>query len=97
MAILQVNSSTLRSKADQLSQLNSSFKNACSTLDSQFSSLSGMWTGDSKKVFQDCYRRNQNEFNDFYKGINDYINALKQAAQRYEEMERRNAEIAKSR
>ena len=97
MAILQVNSAMLRNKAEQLKQLNSNFKTACGGLDTQWRSLSNMWTGDAKTVFQNCYDRNQNEFTKFYNGINEYVNALLDAATRYEEMERRNADIAKCR
>ncbi len=94
-ATLIVNSATLRSKANELRNLNSRFNSACDELQSQESTMSKMWKGESWNEFHNYFSKNRKEFNDFYQGIQTYIKALEEAADRYERMERQNKTTAK--
>ncbi len=97
MSMFRVSSSVLRQKASQLSELNARFKNAVERLASQEASLASMWEGDAQKAFRKAFNDDRQQFENFYKGIAEYIRALQEAAQRYDEAEAKNLETAKAR
>ena len=90
MSAIMVNSTQLRQKATQLEQYNKQFKQRVDALSEKARSLGTMWEGEAKKAFH-------NEFMNFYNGINQYVQALRDAADQYEKAEQKSLELAKTR
>ena len=97
MATIRVNSATLRSKANQLQQMNAQFKSKVSQLANYEQSLAGMWEGEARNAFHTAFNNDRAQFDTFYEGINKYIQALLDAAQKYEQAEAANLGIARRR
>jgi len=98
MAIsLTVTSAKLRETAAELRRLNTQLKNELNNMSMRESSLNGMWDGQANDTFHAAYLHDVREYNDFINAINEYINALLQAAEEYERTEARNNAIASSR
>jgi len=57
--------------------------------------LNGMWEGDAKNTFDKAYNQNLIQFENFYKGINEYVKALNQVADEYDRTEAINVQVAK--
>ena len=55
MAQIKVTSTQLRSKANELRQLNNRFKSAVTSMTSTESSLMNMWDGEAKTAFHKAY------------------------------------------
>lgn len=97
MAYFQVTSSELKSKAGRLSDLNSQFKARASQLGEQETSLCSMWEGQAKDTFHQAFLRDRQQMDVFIQLIDRYIQALLEIANRYEQAENRNREIAAAR
>lgn len=91
---IRVTSTELRRVANQLSQLNSQFKSSVTNLRSSEQSLAGMWSGDAQKAFRKAFNDNATKFDQFYQGIQEYIQRLEAAAKAYDDTEARNVSIA---
>ncbi len=97
MSFFEVTSQELRRKAEMLSQLNSQFRSKKTDLEAKEGGLCGMWEGEAKNVFHQAFTRDMTQMDAFYELIIQYVQALLSIARRYEETERRNAEIAAAR
>lgn len=98
MAIsLTVTSQKLRETAANLRRLNSQLRSELNNMSSRERSLNGMWDGQANDTFHAAYEHDVREYNDFIQAIEEYINALLQAADEYERTESRNQSIASSR
>lgn len=97
MSMFRVSSSELRQKADQLEQMNNQFKAAVEALSSQEQSLATMWEGEAQKAFRTDFNNDRQQFDNFYNGIVKYIQALRDAAQKYDEAEAKNLSTAQTR
>ena len=97
MSMFRVSSSELRQKADQLEQMNNQFKAAVEALSSQEHSLATMWEGEAQKAFRTAFNNDRQQFDNFYNGIVKYIQALRDAAQKYDEAEAKNLSTAQTR
>lgn len=97
MGYIEVTSAHLRAKADELSELNSQFKTKKDDLEGKESALILMWEGEAKSIFHEAFIRDKEQIEVFINLINEYVNALYEIAERYEEAERRNAELASAR
>ncbi len=97
MSMFRVSSSELRQKADQLEQLNAQFKTAVENLVTQEASLASMWEGEAQKAFRAAFNNDRQQFENFYNGIAKYIQALRDAAQKYDEAEAKNLSTAQTR
>ncbi len=97
MSMFRVSSSELRQKASQLEQMNAQFKTAVEGLTNQEQSLASMWEGEAQKAFRTAFNNDRQQFNNFYNGIAKYIQALLDAAQKYDEAEAKNLSTAQTR
>lgn len=97
MALIEVTSTELRNKAEQLSELNMQFENRKNELETQEISLTTMWEGEAKQLFHEAFLKDKEQMNVFITLIRQYVDALLEIARRYEEAEARNAELASAR
>lgn len=97
MSMFRVSSSELRQKANQLEQMNAQFKAAVQALATQEQSLATMWEGEAQKAFRTAFNNDRQQFENFYNGIAKYIQALRDAADKYDQAEAKNVNIAQTR
>ena len=97
MAGIIANTTTIKSKAQELNNLNNRLKTQIKNLESQEKTLNGMWEGDSKAAFQTAFNKDVIQMNNFYNAIAKYVQALNEIAAKYEAAERANTNIATTR
>lgn len=97
MAMIQVTSQRLRSAAESLQNLNGQFKAKAEELVGKEQALCRMWEGKAKDSFHTAFDRDSRQMEIFHGLMNQYVQALLEIAQRYEQAEARNAEIAGTR
>lgn len=98
MAIsLTVTSSKLRETAAELRRLNTQLKTELDNMTARERSLNSMWDGQANDTFHAAYEHDVREYQDFIQAINEYIQALLQAAEEYERTEAKNNAIASAR
>ena len=97
MALIEVTSTELRNKAEQLMEYDSQFENRKNELESRELELTTMWEGEAKRLFHDAFQKDKEQMNVFIALIRKYVDALLEIAQRYEEAEAKNAELAAAR
>lgn len=97
MAEIQVTSATLRSKAEELNQLNEQFKNAVSSLTDEESALRSQFEGEASDAFHNAFTRDTVQMNNFYNAIAQYVQKLIQIAEAYEKAEQANVSTATTR
>lgn len=96
MGEIMVTSATLRSKAEELSQMNSQFKNAVESLRSDESALRSQYEGEASDAFHADFTRDAIQMDNFYNAIAQYVQKLQSIADTYEKAEQANVAIAKS-
>lgn len=89
--------SELKAKAEQLQNLNEQFQTERAQLEETAASLSGMWEGEAKTMFDTAFKSDMVQLQNFYNAIIAYINALSAIAQTYMTTEAKNVEIARTR
>lgn len=94
---IQVTTSTLSSKREELSNLNAKFNQQLGTLDGHERELMSMWEGESATEFHQQYTIDQQKMVELYKAVAEYCEKLGIIITKYEAAERKNVEIAKSR
>lgn len=97
MSMFRVSSAVLRQKASQLENMNAQFKNSVSQLVNQEASLASMWEGEAQRAFRTAFNNDRQQFNNFNTGIAKYIQALRDAADKYDAAEAKNVSTARSR
>ncbi len=97
MSEIQVTSATLRSKADDLSQLNEQFKNAVNTLTEEEGALRAQFEGEASDAFHSAFTKDSIQMGNFYNAIADYVTKLIQIAEAYEKAEQTNVSTATAR
>lgn len=97
MASFKVTSSQLTSQAGELNALNGRFKAAVAQLVSSEASLKSMWEGEANDAFHAAFMTDQGKMDEFYNLILTYIERLNTIAQRYEQTEATNYQIASNR
>lgn len=97
MSEIQVTSSTLRSKAEELNQLNEQFKNAVSSLTDEESALRSQFEGEASDAFHNAFTKDTIQMNNFYNAIAQYVQKLIQIAEAYEKAEQANVTTATNR
>lgn len=97
MSEIQVTSSTLRSKAEELNQLNEQFKNAVSSLTDEESALRSQFEGEASDAFHNAFTKDTIQMNNFYNAIAQYVQKLIQIAEAYEKAEQANVNTATAR
>lgn len=94
MSSIMINTSQLRSKAEELSSQNAQLKSQIQLLDETEQSLNAMWDGDANTAFHNAFQSDKSQFENFYAAINRYVEALRITAQRWEEAEKLNTDTA---
>lgn len=94
---IQVNSTTITNKANELKSLNSKFKEQVANLTSTESSLNSMWEGEAKEAFHKAFTSDVTQMEKFYTAIEKYVTALNQIAKEYEKAEKANTATANAR
>ncbi len=97
MSKLQVTSSKLREAKGTLDRQNQLLSNQIDKLKQAESKLNSMWEGEAKQAFQQVFNKDMVQFGEFHSLIGKYSNVLEQAAQNYEDKERKNVELASHR
>ncbi len=97
MALIQVTAQELRSKAGELRNLNSTFKNQVGTLESQEQALVGMWEGEARDAFNTAFNNDKAQMDNFYQLVDQYCTALETIATKYEQAEAQNTNTAATR
>lgn len=97
MAMILVTSQKMKNAAENLAELNRQFKTKEEELVSKEQVLCQMWEGKAKDAFRMAFERDNQQMDTFYGLINRYIQTLLEIAERYEQAEARNAEIAANR
>ena len=97
MAEIKVTSATLRSKAAELKQLNSQFKSAVASLESEETNLKSQWEGEANDAFHNAFSKDKIQMDNFYNAIENYCNSLLSIAEQYEKAENANVATATTR
>lgn len=97
MAEIMVTAAQLQSKAEELNQLNATFKSKVDGLEQTETALMGMWEGEAKEAFHNAFNRDKINMQNFYNAIAQYVNALQQMAAKYAQGEAQNTQIAQQR
>jgi len=97
MAEIKVTSRELRNKADNLEGLNRSFRAEVEKMVGYEAQLATMWEGEAKEAFRKAFNDDKAKMDRFAQNIDKYIEALRMDAQKYEDAENRNIQIATER
>ncbi|MCR5109040.1 MAG: WXG100 family type VII secretion target [Lachnospiraceae bacterium] len=97
MAFFQVTANELRSKAEELRNLNSSFMSQTEALQNTEEALKTMWEGEANNAFHNAFVRDKGQMDGFRETIEQYVETLLLIASKYEEAEARNVATASSR
>jgi WXG100 family type VII secretion target len=96
MAKLRVTPEELRAAAGRLSQYNSSFKGKGQQCNAAVDEMLAQWDGEASNVYQQKYASFRKEFDEAYRAVEAYVNALRRAAAEYEARENANKARANS-
>lgn len=97
MGEIQVTSATLRSKAEELNQMNEQFKNAVNSLTDEEGVLRGQFEGEASDAFHAAFSKDTVQMGNFYTQIAQYVQKLIQIAEAYEKAEAANVATATER
>lgn len=97
MSYFMVTASQIRAKAAELRENNEQLKAQITQLNEREGALGTMWEGEAKNAFHTAFQRDKVQMDNFYNAIAQYVAALESIAQKYEEAERQNTEIANTR
>lgn len=97
MAEIKVTPSELKSKADMLQQYNTSFRSEVQKMVGYESQLASMWEGESQKAFRAAFNADREKMERFAANIDQYVQALRDDAQKYEQAENAATQIATTR
>ncbi|MCD7744504.1 MAG: WXG100 family type VII secretion target [Lachnospiraceae bacterium] len=97
MSEIQVTSSTLRNRADDLAQLNEQFKSAVNSLTEEEGALRAQFEGEASDAFHSAFSKDTIQMGNFYNAVADYVTKLIQIADAYEKAEQTNVSTASAR
>ena len=97
MAGFRVTPNELNKRAGLLEELNNKFNAEVMGLNESEATLAGMWEGDAQKEFHKQFQSDKAKFDEFYKGINQYIQRLRDTAEAYNAAESANLSTAQTR
>lgn len=97
MSEMTINSSVIRTQAENLSNLNVQFQSQVSQLRNIESSLNSSWDGEARQTFHNAFESDAAQMDNFYRTINNYVSVLMNEAARYEQAELNSVEIASTR
>lgn len=94
MSMIQVTAAKLRSEAENLQSLNQELYHQINELELREYSMQNMWEGVAREAFHAAFMQDKEQMMVFRNLVIRYIQVLFQAAQKYEQVEAQNAEIA---
>ena len=94
MAQYKVTASELRNAADSLRNYNNSIKTQLENLVQQEQALNNQWDGDANDAFHRAFTTNKAKFDKFVQAVEKFSTTLTQVAERYEQAESKNTQIA---
>lgn len=97
MSYFQVTSSQLKAKAEELRNLNATFKSTTGELEELEATLGSQWEGEAKNAFHQAFTRDKVQMDNFYNAIEQYVNVLLSIAAKYENAENINTQTATTR
>lgn len=97
MAEIRVTPSELRAKADALEGLNRQYRQEVEKMVGYEADLASMWEGEAQRAFRSAFNTDREKMERFAQNIDQYILALREDAQKYEEAEQKSASIASTR
>lgn len=97
MSEIMVTAAQLRAKAEELENLNQQLKSQNEKLGTTEEALNVMWEGDANTAFHAAFNSDRVQINNFYNAIAAYVSALRVIAQKYEQTEAQNQQIASAR
>lgn len=97
MAEIRVTPSELRAKADTLEGLNRQYRQEVEKMVGYEADLASMWEGEAQRAFRSAFNTDREKMERFAQNIDQYILALREDAQKYEEAEQKSASIASTR
>lgn len=97
VSTIQLTTSDLKKKKEELENLNTQLKNDIKKLDAIEQTLMSMWEGDASKEFHKVYVKDGVAFDKFTELVTKYAGALEQIMALYQKAEQENVQIAKKR
>ena len=97
MADFQVTAAELKSKAEELRNMNSQIQSQVESLSEQEQTLAGMWEGDAQAAFRTAFNNDKEQMGNFYTLIEQYCTTLLEIADQYIKAEQANTEVASTR
>lgn len=97
MSMFRVTPAQLKAESDKLRDLNQQFRNEVEALTEKENALSNMWEGQGRDAFHNAYATDKAKFDNFYKGINDFVTRLLEASNDYLRADQTNASTANTR
>lgn len=97
MSEIIVTSSTLRSKAAELNQMNEQFRNSVSSLTQSENTLRSQFEGEASNAFHNAFTKDTTQMQNFYNAIAQYVQKLLQIADSYDKAEQKNVQTATQR
>ena len=97
MSAFSVTSSKLRESAEELRRLNEQFASKREELISEETRLKAMWEGMANEAFHAAFLNDSEKLEIFSTTITQYVQALEFIAEKYEEAERKNEQLASTR
>lgn len=97
MSYIEVTSAQVRQRASALQELNGQFRSRSAELETKEQAICGMWEGEAKTVFHREFMKDRQQMNSFSQLIDQYVQVMLDIATKYEEAERRAAELAGAR
>lgn len=97
MGLIRVSATELKSKAEELLNLNVSFKTSVQGLEEAEQKLASMWEGEAKDAFHNAFHQDKVQMNNFSMLIEKYVASLQTIAAKYEQAENVNLSTASTR
>lgn len=97
MSQFQVTAAQLKAKAEELRNLNATFKSTTGELEELEATLASQWEGEAKDAFHQAFSRDKIQMDNFYNAIEQYVNVLLNVASKYQNAENLNTQTATNR
>lgn len=97
MSLIRVSVTTLKSQAEELTNLNTSLKTNVSELETTEQNLVSMWDGEAKDAFHTAFSKDKIQMTNFSTLIEKYVATLLTIAAKYEQAEATNLSTASTR
>lgn len=97
MSEILVSPSEIRNKAEQLKNLNNSFRHEVEKMIGYQQSLNSMWEGEAKEAFNRAFQTDRSKWESFAKNIDDFVTKILIIVTTWENAEKQAVQIASTR